>query len=179
MNIRIAIRKWNVDITRKKFIWTKYNSIFLLYIFCNQKIMWIHTFERYTFDRKNELVLDQTVKAIPLYAWLVINHVTLISPSKKQRYPRIVRKIGSLLRNSPRNSTTIFSTKCSADCNALSRHSVCLVLTSRRGFFAYFYPVSCAACVAHGRYQLDVTSWNSHQDPRVSALVDFYFCDQP
>lgn len=115
-------------------------------------------------------VLNQTVDIIPLYARLIVNHVTLMSPLKKQRrYPLIVRKIGSLLRNSPRNSTAIFPTKRSADCNALSRHSVCLVLTSRRGFFAYFYPLSRAACVAHERYQLDVTSRNRYQDPPTSS----------
>jgi len=125
----------------------------------------IRIFER---DTLSSGKLDQTVKAIPLYTRLVINHVTLISPSKKRRYPRIVRKIGSLLRNSPRNSTAIFSTKRSADCNALFRHSVCFVLTSHRGFFAYFYPVSRAACVAHERYQPDATPTKQTRSANIS-----------
>lgn len=139
-----------------------------------------HTFERLHFCQENLMMTSvrSKVKTISFHARLVINRVTLISPLKKQRYPRIVRKIGSLLRNSPCNSTAIFSTKRSADCNALSRHSVCLVLTSRRGFFAYFYSVSRAACVAYERYQLDATSRNGYQDPRISVVVNLNFCDR-
>jgi len=107
-------------------------------IFYNQIKMLIRTFERCVLVREIRWWHIRPNGGNSFVCALVVNRVTLISPLKKQQYPHIVRKIGSLLRNSPRNSTAIFSTKHSTDCNALSRYSTCLVLTSRRGFLRLF-----------------------------------------
>lgn len=102
---------------------------------------------------------------------------TYFSVKEAIRHPRIVRKIAGLLRNSPCNSAAIFSTKRSADCNALSRHSVCLVLTSRRDASSL---ISIHSVVRHvSRMKEDISGMRRREtDTKIRQQVNLYFCDQ-